>query len=260
MTEKTYLQEKEKITLACVDVRRYKIGNQRARCPPIIRKPLKGIQKMLTINLKPLHQALIGMIGAKSDDTLRPTMNGVRFQMTGDKVSLTATDGHICSRVTLSITENDYKKVDADQAVDVILSADLLDAVKKVKAKDAHLFEVVVETECTTLNCSTNGFLQRFPNIIGTYPGVDVIISQNQSTIDSDQVLTFNAELLRDAALSLAVASDGFRKGVVGTKLHIPFKKEVNRETGETSFVVDRQSPIALTSNNGVALVMPMRL
>lgn len=83
----------------------------------------------LQVNAQSFHRAISNMLLAASKDTTREHLCSVLFSWSGDTVCLTATDGYVLLRETVSI------KNDAGASTDVLVSTDRLKSLLRALGK-----------------------------------------------------------------------------------------------------------------------------
>lgn len=203
----------------------------------------------IVIPLAEVRQALVGMLGVCSYDETRYQMMGVRALFVEGKLELTATDGKIASKVSLKL-DNPVGIEEHGADFNKTLPLELLLELKKIKAKEAFQFELELLERHVALVSPWSR--RELLYIDGEYPNIDFIYKSAAPTIESGAHISFDAELLLNAAKSLAMAVDvQSTPKVYGAKVYIRMKDDNTP---------DRLSPLVLVSQNGTALVMPMRL
>lgn len=178
-----------------------------------------------------------------SDDTTRPQMCGVRFNL---KTGLgEATDGHVIAsrKADMSCVESQDREASDPEAVTIPNAA--LVALARVKAKDRHAAIVTITKEQTCL--SLHGASQCWPNEIDRFPDTESIWPKEKSAEEKAEAGTL--EVCFDAALLLAVATA--MRNMESGKKHLGVRIRVTK---------DKYSPIEVFAGEAKALVMPMLL
>ncbi|MFZ8932364.1 MAG: hypothetical protein ACO2ZP_00500 [Bacteriovoracaceae bacterium] len=139
-------------------------------------------------------EALIRINEASSKDETRMYLNGVHFKNTGNKVQLTATDGHVLAREKIdmgveSLEDSEY----------IIHREDIPDLKKLLKSnKTAMYFNFIPSPTGSSINI-VFGDEMRFLRVIEReFPKADAVISPVENKKDDDLYeFTINPDLVK---------------------------------------------------------------